>query len=102
MDMRDIKREVDLVVEGYSRTENNTAFMDAMKPALPALIRGQPSAYMSAVHLVGLASEIVMDLYDKEDFLDFGKFLEKSADSVKRCALSGMVTNENTSPRSND
>lgn len=102
MDMRDIKREVDLVVEGYCTDEDNKEFIDAMKPVLPALIRGQPSAYMSAVHLIGLASEIVMDLYDKEDFLDFGKFLEKSADSVKRCALSGMVTNENTSPRSND
>lgn len=102
MSMLDIKEEVDLVAKSYAQSEETRAFIDAMKPVLPALIRGQPNAYMSAVQLVGLAEEIVLSLYAKDDFLDFGKFLEQSASNVKRCAMTDMVTNENTSPRSND
>lgn len=100
MDMRDITKQVDLVVSNLRRSNTDEEFIQAIKPALPALVRGKPNAYMSAVQLVGLAEEILLSLYYEDDFLDFGKFLEKSADSVKRCAMTSKISNEN--PPSND
>ena len=102
MDMKDIKTEVDLVVAGLRKTKTDEEFIEAVKPALPALVRGKPSAYMSAVYLVGLAEEIVLNLHDSDDLLDFGKYLERSADSVKRCAMTSNLSNGNTPARSND
>ena len=102
MDLLDMKDKVDMIVRGINHSKDDEGFVEAIKPVLPALIRGQPSAYMSAVQLVCLAQEMVLRLYSADDFLDFGKYLEKSAESVKRCAMTSNLSNGNTPPRSND
>ena len=92
MDMHTIKGEVDVVIKGLRASNTDEKFIEAVMPVLPALVRGQPNAYMSAVYLVGLAEEIVLGLYGEDSFLDFGNFLERSAASVKRCALSSKLS----------
>lgn len=101
MDMLQVKKDVETVIAGLRKAGTNEDFIEIIRPVLPALVRGQPNAYMSAVDLVGLASEMVLSLYDADDLLDFGKYMEKTAKITMKCAQTKSLANDGTH-RSND